>query len=52
MSTKEVSDMVKARIEDKLHELEDNRKRLGLNKWFKEYKDGPAKITTQAVNEG
>ena len=52
LSTKEVSDMVKARIEDKLHELEDNRKRLGLNTWFKEYKSGPAQITSQAVNEG
>ena len=52
LSTKEVSDMVKARIEDKLHELEDNRRRLGLNKWFKEYKSGPAQITSQAVNEG
>lgn len=39
MSTQEVSEMVKSLIEKKLDELEDNRRKLGLNKWFKEYKN-------------
>ena len=39
MTTQQVSEMVKELIENKLGELEENRKRLGLNTWFREYKN-------------
>jgi len=39
MTTREVSEMVKELIESKLDELEDNRRRLGLNTWFFQYKN-------------
>ncbi|MCR5398263.1 MAG: 1-acyl-sn-glycerol-3-phosphate acyltransferase [Lachnospiraceae bacterium] len=39
MSTKEISDMVKQRIEAKLEELEDNRKRNGWNLWVPKYRN-------------
>ncbi len=38
MSSKEVSELVKEQIENKLEDLAQNRKNLGLNKWFKDYK--------------
>ncbi len=39
MSTKEISEMVKERIEAKLADLEKNRKDCGYNRWFKEYRE-------------
>ena len=39
MTTQQVSTMVKELIENKIEELEQNRKKLGLNTWFKEYKN-------------
>ncbi len=39
MTTQQVSNMVKELIENKLDELEENRRKLGLNTWFKEYKN-------------
>jgi len=39
MTTKEVSELVKELIEKKLVELEANRRKLGLNLWFKDYKN-------------
>ncbi len=39
MSTKEISEMVKQLIEDKLVELEENRRNNGWNLWVKKYKN-------------
>ncbi len=39
MSTKEISEMVKKRIEEKLDELEENRKSNGWNMWVPKYKN-------------
>lgn len=39
MTTQEISDFVKNKIEDKLDELEENRRKNGYNSWFKEYKN-------------
>ncbi len=39
MSTKEISELVKHRIEEKLIELEDNRKRNGWNLWVPKYRN-------------
>ena len=39
MSTKEISEMVKGRIEDKLEELEQNRKSNGWNLWVPKYRN-------------
>ena len=39
MSTKEISELVKARIEEKLDELEENRRSNGWNMWVPKYKN-------------
>ena len=39
MTTQEISDLVKSRIENKLDELEEYRRENGYNMWFKEYKN-------------
>ncbi|MCR4755034.1 MAG: 1-acyl-sn-glycerol-3-phosphate acyltransferase [Lachnospiraceae bacterium] len=39
MSTKEISELVKNRIEDKLEELEQNRKNNGWNLWVPKYRN-------------
>ena len=46
MSTKEISELVKSRIEEKLKELEDNRKRNGWNLWVPKYKEGGMYVGT------
>ena len=40
MTTKQISEMVKSRIEEKLADLEENRARHGYNAKFKIYSNG------------